>query len=357
MRRSLYVLPILISILLVGIGVWIWSHRSSNETLVPQDAVEVSTTQTDVSSESIPSTPVIYVSFASHSEDPAHPDYPSYVEDRQTFDAHRAALVDFANLLHTFGVAYNFQTDWNFILGVQAFDQGDTSTNGKNILRYLVEDLKFSVDPHSHEGFGYNIADVAYLLTQVGVTPSTVAGGFIADPPSASLLERYWKPVEGKRYDYVWAPTVLFGGGTSKHVNESLLWMSGMWRPKSNEEFLVHDPAAAIPVVGHYRSTWEGLERLVEKQAAGELDPMKMYTVTVMANQADMNTELMKEWTENLERYRPLADQGLIQWVLLQDTLRIWQDEFDEQPSQLLFDGEEQEENCPPLRRLRGGCE
>ena len=44
-------------------------------------------------------------------------------------------------------------------------------TGGTNILFWMRNTMGIELDPHSHENDGYNYADVAYLHTQVGVTP------------------------------------------------------------------------------------------------------------------------------------------------------------------------------------------
>ena len=93
----------------------------------------------------------IHVSIVMHNEEPLSGQYPDFVNDPSAFWEHRDALVPFVNMLHANGVMFNYQSDWNFLQAVGLYDTGTLSTNGKNIVRYMKEDLGFEVDPHAHE--------------------------------------------------------------------------------------------------------------------------------------------------------------------------------------------------------------
>ena len=45
----------------------------------------------------------------------------------------------------------------------------DGVDRGVNVFRYLQDSLGVAIDPHSHEGSGYNYTDVAHLLGTLGV--------------------------------------------------------------------------------------------------------------------------------------------------------------------------------------------
>lgn len=51
------------------------------------------------------------------------------------------------------------------------------TTGGRNFLVVLRDDYGVAIDPHSHENGGYNYADVAWLLDDLGVggRPSSAA--------------------------------------------------------------------------------------------------------------------------------------------------------------------------------------
>ncbi len=314
--------------LLISMGIVWW---------LPSDVTE--TIEEVAQTESHPDHPVIYVSVASHNEDTLSPNYPNYVEEEIEFRKSRALVVQFADMLYEMGVEYNFQTDWNFLLGMLEHDNGTRSTNGKNLLEYLVEDLDFSVDPHSHQQLGYNYADVAYLIDALGVEPSGVVGGSLVKPVADSIFEDFWKPIKANRYDYVWKAEMLWGGGTAMHIDEEDVWVSGVWRPQDKEHFTTHDPDAPLPDVGNFQSNWDGLELLVEMLEDGELYADQMYTITVMLGQHRMNDDSIADFQEEIEKYAELTEQGYIEWVTIQEALEIWETQYDSYGAIMLYDG------------------
>ncbi len=282
--------------------------------------------------------PPIYVSIFTHNEEPNSGQYPNFVEDESAFWEQRNGVVQFAQMLHEEGVSYNFQSDWTFLLAATLYDSGTPSTQGKNVLRYLKEDLGFEIDPHAHET-SYNYADVAYLIEQLGVEPSFVVGGFIADPPEKSKLEYLSKPIQRRQYSsYIWQAEILMGAGTSLHVNEEALWVSGIWKPQNNEQFQVHDDAASLVAVGSYTSEWNGLYELLELQKQGVLEPGKIYTASLFAKQKDFVNETYIE--EFRQRIQDLADEtaaGRIEWVGFGEVYSVWLMEYNAEPNQLFY--------------------
>lgn len=274
----------------------------------------------------------IYVSIYTHVEEPGKTS-PNYVKDEEAFwEMHDAALT-FAEMLHEEGVAYNFQSDWNFLEAMALYDsEGTAETNNKNLLQYLSEDLDVGIDPHAHETT-HTYADVAYLIAQLGVEPSGVVGGYIVSPAKDSKVEYLQEPIQGNFYDYTWEAEILWGGGVSLHQDEEPLWASGVWRPKSNTEFLIDDPEN-IPTVGKYNPSWEGLDALLEKQKSGELDPDKIYTVTIPGKQTDILTKgYSEEFRTQLQQYTEETEEGRIIWIEISDVIDVWEEEYNSEPN------------------------
>lgn len=327
---------------MIGLMAVDYQKNSTGTDTTNVDTQTPSTPTTDGTTDA-PNTATIYVNIVSHNEDTLSPSqgYDFYADPAE-FQEQRDATATFAAMLAENGAKYDFQTDWNFLLGVEKHDREDELTNNKNLLRYLVEDLGMSVDPHSHEHLGYNYADVAYLISKLGVTPSGVVGGFIAGPAEQSKLENYWNgAITGSKYpSYSWTPRMLWGGGTGLHIDESSLWISGVWRPQDAEHFDTHDADAPIPVIGHYSSTWEGLDDLLAKQANGELEDGKMYTVTIMNRQDSYDDAYIAEFEEKLKTYADETAAGKIIWVTIPETLTIWQTQYNETPTILHWEGD-----------------
>jgi hypothetical protein len=181
------------------------------------------------------------------------------------------------------------------------------------------------VDPHAHETT-YNYADVAYLISTTGVTPSKTVGGMIVFPPSESIVERFWDPIVGDVYSaYTWQAEILWGGGTYLHEDESCLWASGVWKPKDNDNFLVHDDTAPLPNVGKWSSNWNGLGTLIDRQNNGELVDGTMYTCTITLNQKDLDPSYIATFEADLQA----ADlAGDIAWVGLAEAIDTWETSY-----------------------------
>lgn len=275
--------------------------------------------------------PTIYVTIVSHNEEPSFPNHPNFMTDYETYQSFRNGTVAFAEMLKSEGVKYDFQSDWNFLLAEQASWSDFDNTNGKNLLRWLVEDMGFAVDPHAHEST-YSIADVAYLMEQLDITPSNIVGGFIATPAEDSRVEDFQVPIEGWKYNTSWEADALWGGGSGNHVDDEGQWTSGIWRAQDNEHFFIDDPDSK-PVIGNYTSTWDGLDDLLEKRADGELDPDKMYTANIMTNQEDaQDQDFIDEFQSEIEARQSYTNSGAIEWVTLPEALEIWETEYDSVP-------------------------
>ena len=271
--------------------------------------------------------PSILASIVMHNEEPLSGLYPDFVNDEPAFWQHRAALVQFVNMLHANGVMFNYQSDWNFLMAAALYDTGTPETNGKNVVRYI-KDLDFEVDLHAHET-QYNYADVACLIEALGVIPSHTAGGFLADPPEDSKLEYLWQPITATLIPtYTWQAEILWGGATLLHVNEESLWASGVWKPKDKYHFLEHDDAAPLPHVGGYG---RDCDRLIQKQQNGELEEDKIHTCTIFVSQNNLlRPGFIQGFEQQIQDHNTAGD---VLWVGLAEVIDIWQTEYDSEPN------------------------
>jgi hypothetical protein len=275
--------------------------------------------------------PPIYVSIVLH-----HEEEPLYHQNKTLFISTREKLVQLADMLHENGAMFNYQPDWPFPKAVSKFDTGTPETNGKNVMRYLYEDLGFEIDPHAHATL-YNRADVAYEIEMTGVEPSGISGGVVVSPVEDSILERLWEPITGTVYPtYTWEAEAMWGGATAGHAGEENLYVSGIWKPKSRYYYLAHDDDAPKPAIGRYTGTWEGLDKLLQLQQDGELDPDEIHTCSIFISQGDLTAQgFIAEFEEDLLERK--NGPGNIEWVGLDEVLGIWRDEYDSQPNRLLY--------------------
>ena len=339
---KLITIIIVILVIAAGIGIYFIFQNPASQGSCGDGACQAIERQKGTCSEDCGNPPnttgtssnVIYVSIVTHNEEPLSGQYPDFVSDEDAFWEHREALVNFAKMLNEEGVEYNYQSDWNFLLAAAMYDKGTSSTNGKNFLRYLKEDLGFEIDPHAHET-QYNYADVAYLINQLGVAPSRTVGGFLASPPEQSKAEYFRQSLKGVKYpDYGWKAEILGSGGTYKHQDDEEILVSGVWKPKDNENFLVHDGNAPLPDIGGYMSNWQGLNDLLQKQESEELEEGKIYTQTIFAGQIDMvKSGYIEDFRQQIQSLSEYTDAGLIKWVGLKEVIDIWKSEYNSEPN------------------------
>ena len=276
--------------------------------------------------------PPIYVSIVTHNEQPDTGRYPDFTESESDFWDQQDAVAAFADMLHEESVSYNWQSAWNFLLAANTFGtSGDSATDHKNIVSYL-QGLGFSVNVHGHAST-YNYADDAYLIDQLGSTPSGIMGGFIATPASSSELEDLWDTQHGDVYSYSWTPTALWGASGFGHQGDDDIQISGVWQPKDNDHFLTHSDNGELPVIGTYTSDWDGLDKLLAHQADGDLDPTVMHTATIMVDQDELLTQADRDATQ--AKIEALADEtadGRIIWMTLEDVMSTWENDYNRFP-------------------------
>lgn len=294
-----------------------------------QVASSVAVDNTNAGGEGVPP---IYITVVSHNEEPVSGRYPNFVEDEDAFWTHRNAVLDFATRLHERGVHYDWQSDWNFLQAVLKYDNGTAETKGKNMVRYLYEDLDVSIDAHAHEST-YNYADVGYLIEQLGVPVNGVVGGFKLLPPGESKLEYLQQTIRGNIYkDYEWQPQILWGGASIGHQNDPVV--AGVWRPSSAEAYTTDGGDDRLPYVGGFTGNWDGVDYLLEQQQKGELQNRGMYVANIMINQDEITDyDFRNTFMNTLDTYLDYSREGALRWVTLVDVIRIWQDEYGSQPT------------------------
>jgi hypothetical protein len=264
---------------------------------------------------------------------------PPFVENRALYLRCREGLVAMATRLKEMGYTLNFQSDWRFLAAIKQHDDGEVTrgTNGKNVLRWLKEDMGFEIDPHAHEST-HNYADVAYLIEQLGVKPSGVAGGFLYGPLDQTLQpwwDRMREPIRGWKYpNYEWRCQILWGAGTATHSGEEY-YISGLWRPKSREEYFTNDPKGNLISHGHWRIAKDVID-LVDKMRRGDLQPADgMFTAAIGAGQRNLmvGSEDQKHLFQELDLLVPYTRAGAIRWAGLTQQVEIWKNRYGEKPT------------------------
>ncbi|NDD29550.1 MAG: hypothetical protein EB084_14925 [Proteobacteria bacterium] len=284
----------------------------------------------------------LYVAIYTHCEDKHHPATPDFSTDKASYITFRNAIIAFANAMHARNLSWNWQSDYNFLEACKTYEvqQADAtllaSTGGMNVVQWLHDTSGAEIDPHSHEADGYNYADVAYLITQCGVTPAPVVGGHIYSPTDAHYQNwpKFIGGLQGSRYpQYTFTPNLLMGAGSSNHMSDAVV--SGMWRPASASSYFTDDPNGAIASFGTWDNDISKISDLLTLMSNGTLSPSLMWTAGYVFNQSDMTTAGYIDNTivPQLDTLVSLRDQGAVQLVRFTEATATWQTQYGAQGS------------------------
>jgi len=299
------------------------------EKLAGKTGRDFSTASARIISATPPATGVVYVTLAMHNED-------NFPATQQVYLTSRNNLIEFGKMLQRNNVPFNWESDWRFLNGVLQWDTPavTASTNGKNIVRYLKEDLGISIDPHSHENNGYNYADVAHLIDSLGVQPTNVVGGHIWDPNERLYQnwERFKQPLKGSRFPWSqWKGDILMGSATGLHRNDPE--PTGVWRPKGKYDFWSDDPASTVHGVGQHQGSVAGIQELVNLYKTGAITPEKILTATIVIGQATLNSQYIANYENTtIKPLLEMQNRGEIKIVTFGQLLDEWKAKYNSVP-------------------------
>ena len=282
---------------------------------------------------SVNGSPPIYACYVTHIESSGK------IQDLEDYRVDRGVLLELAKAITNNGAAYDFQSDWTFLSEVGTYDTEPIviDTDGKNLIRYFHENLGVSIDPHSHET-SFNIADVAYMIEELGVTPTDVVGGFIYGPADDSDWERFRHPISGLKFpSYSWTGSLLWGGSTRGHTGNDDR-SSGLWLPYSKTYFYCNKPGGTLSHIGGGLRDYEGLLELLARQEAGMLSAGGMYTYSIFFSQSESCNPITRLNVQSqINALQPYVDSGRLIWVTLPEMADIWRNQYGGDPSLYRF--------------------
>lgn len=314
-----------------GDGIWD-AFEQANPERCPQDEPAATAISTETAAPG-----AIYLTVVSHNEEPSS-SRGDFVADREFYLRNRALVVTLVEELAARGVALNLQSDWNFLQAVAAHDQDTVvdGTAGKNLLRWLVEDMGVEVDPHAHES-QYNYADVAYLIEQLGVPTTRVVGGFLFSPPdiASNGWAQHEPPIAGRVYpDALWQAEILWGAATRGHQEGQDDATAGVWRPQDPFNFYVHDPAQDLIYIGGCTRDEQGVLDLLATIESGEGPSDGFYTAAIFVSQGSLSAQDIEALTTFIDSLPSEAGGLPVRWANLTEIAAHWQAEYGGQPFQ-----------------------
>ena len=280
----------------------------------------------------------VLVAVAIHNEDPGNVHTPDFRTNAAAYAEFRDDLLRFADLMASNDLPWSLQSDWNFLLGVQQYEVAAPDTNllartaGTNVILYLARDRGVEMVPHSHEGYGYNFADVAWLLQQLGVEPAGVVGGHIYDPAQFSYQDwpRFINGIGCAHYTngFVWKPYLLMGSGTPLHVAEPVA--TGLWRPASSNAYFTDQPTNTLACFGVWQATTQDLARLLRDVETARLPTGRLYTAAWVFPHHGLTNDsyFLTNVAASVAHLRAQANAGRLEVVRFDEAYRIWQDEY-----------------------------
>jgi|GEM_PF-1672413 len=285
--------------------------------------------------------PKVYLTLVSHNEEPSGQQPHDYLLDKPFYYNNREFVRQLALIVKSKGAMWNFQSDWNFLEAVAVYDTGAVvaNTNGKNIVRWLTEDMGFEADPHAHET-QYNYADVAYLHTVLGVTPSENVGGFLYDPPDNSQgWEQHEQGTFGRMYPtYFWKPANLMGAATYLHLgNDDCSF--GIWKPKDKYHFYEHDSTNDLAYIGGGGAGSYPVIKLLAEAIDNQTAPdTGFYTAIIFIPQADLSPMTVQSISDAIDSVNILVAEGKVEWSSLTQTANRWRNLYGSRPFRLSCD-------------------
>lgn len=284
-------------------------------------------------------TPVLYLNFISHNEDADQfNNFAAYINKRNM-------IIQFANMLASKNMKHNFQSDWTFLKAVARYDTGSVvaNTNGKNIIKWMVEDKGIECDPHSHESTLYNYADVAYLHEVLGIVPTKITGGFLYD---TVINGNNWENLEAGLYGryyttYFWKPDILWGGGTPQHVDDPLI--IGAYKPKSMAQFYVHDTTKNLTLIGtgcenkifdttNINNSIAVIRKMLNAIQNHSLPDTGFYTASIFTSNVTLTPNLINKLSAFIDTLAPYVAQGKLRFCKISETYNIWKNEYLKKP-------------------------
>jgi len=285
----------------------------------------------------------IFVTFVSHNEESiSNPPCAPVMTDPVRFAANRAAVVSLAQVIWDKRATWNFQTEYEYLLRLNDWETAEERdrTQGLNVVHFLNTFAPgyVQVDAHSHEKRGYNYADVAYLLQELNVPPNGIVGGVTINPVATETWTRLRRPLVGRKYPaYTWQATILSGAASPGHRDDSNA--SGIWRPKAAASFHEDDPNQALLNVGNYPGTGstldpEPLAGLLAMLRSGQLQTGRMYTVTMMIPQCELDSDptVRTRVGTLIDRFQEDVARGDLVWATLTEMARVWRADYGSTP-------------------------
>jgi hypothetical protein len=276
--------------------------------------------------------PPVYFTILTHNEENQQ------FQQAMFYNANRTRLVNLAQYVNAHGMKWNMQSDQRFL---NAVIQQDTAffptTGGKNLLRWMHEDMGVEMDPHAHETM-YIYPDVVHLMDSLGLPESKVIGGTIYNDYNGMNI---WTELVGGQYgnvfpDAFWQPLYMMGGGTPNHEDD--LRYHGFWNPTSTTDYLTHNPNSPLTHLGTgcdikvqdtstVAYTVGRLREVIDNVQSGAYDPQNPFYLQILFfEHATLNSQPFEDMIYAiLDSMDVMVQAGDAQWRTFKEAYTEWE--------------------------------
>lgn len=277
---------------------------------------------------------VVYFNFVSHNEESSEWNNAFY------YTANRERLISLANYFQEQKITWNLQSDWVYLSNVLSQETPvlTSTTDNKNILRWLHEEKGVEMDPHAHES-QYIYPDVVKLMDSVGLPESKIMGGTIYNDSNGINI---WTNLSDGQYGIIfpgffWQPDYIWGAGTPNHTDDPKYF--GVWNPHGTSDFFTHDPEQHL----HYLATgcdikikdttsvssvMEQLHQFMQNVEDGSYPP-GFYMQTIFFEQGDLNNDsVYNKVIAVADSINAIIAGGAAEWKTLSAMYTAWETDY-----------------------------
>jgi len=293
--------------------------------------------------QSLQAQPKLKVYIVSHNED--NIGYLNFPGGRNNYLSARSALIALANMVQAKNLKYNYGADHVALRAIAQYDTGTViaNTSNKNLVKWMKEDRGVECDAHSHETT-YNYADVAYFVSQLGITPTLTMSGFLYNQlQHGHSWENYQGGVTGDSFpSFTWYPEILWGAGSPSHINDPQYF--GVYRPMSMANFTVHEPANHLILCGTGCSlkltdtstvayVFGKIKDEADAIANGTLPQNGIYQQEIFFSEGNVDDPWFYPLVDQLtDSIATLVAAGKVEWQSISEITDEWKNTFLNQP-------------------------
>lgn len=284
--------------------------------------------------------PKLYIQFVSHNEDNF-----AYLDNVNNYLAARNNLKTVGQSFQSRAVKWNLGSDYILLKAALKYDTNSvlTSTSGKNILKYLKENLGVECDPHSHES-RYNYGTIAWLHTQLGITPSDIMSGFLWNTTqNGNWWYNYQNGVQSDSVaSYTWQPGTLWGAATPQHTLDPEFW--GLWKPKDVAGFTVHTPTnnlilctqgckIKVEDTSQVMVIVNQVVNAINKIQNGTAPASGIYNTSIFFGEGKISLLPFRTKLNNIaDSLAKYVTQNKLEWRSITEVVNIWKTTYSSQP-------------------------